>query len=346
MTGLDIAATAVRAAELVYGRNRFVLRRFAQMPLPVGAVVRGDVVDPAAVTAAVKLLWKKGRFRARRASIAVSGAGVTISDVEIPYVPAQARRALLPELVGTDPSSGEQVMDFVALQALQDPGGPPRSRGLLVAARAEPVATAVAAVEAAGVEVTDVDLGPFAVVRCLAEADPMGMDTRTEAVIDIGATTTAVVLHRGGVPLAAAVVPAGGQDVTARLMAELGVNLPTAESLKRESALDDPAIPPAPGSPRAVIAAAVDDVVGRIVAELDRALADSAVDPPRRLRVTGGGSLIGGLTTRLQRATGRPVERGRSLLRLGAGRSGLSPDHLLFADPLAATAVGLAIRST
>ncbi len=348
MTGLDIATTCVRGAELLYAKDRFVLERFAQMPLPVGAVVQGEVADPQAVATAIKMLWKRGRFKNRAVSIGVAGPQVLVRRIEIPFVAEQDRRRYLPRLTADQvPLAAEgAVMDFVALDTLQEPGVPPRSSGLLAAAAEQPVTSAIAAVELAGLGVTDVDVTPFAAVRSLCDADPIGIDMRTEVIVDVGASTTCVAVHRNGIPLSADMLMIGGQDITARLMAELGVNLPTAESLKREALLDDPYTRHAADSPNGVISEGVDTLVAEIRTSVQHYLDAYPRASLGRIALTGGGSLVAGLASRLRRATGLPVERGRCLLRLGSGRSGLSEDHLLFADPMSAVAVGLAIRST
>ena len=51
--GLDIGGTAVRAAAVDSAKGGRILRRFAEMPLPAGAVASGDIVDEAAVAEAV-----------------------------------------------------------------------------------------------------------------------------------------------------------------------------------------------------------------------------------------------------------------------------------------------------
>ena len=60
--GVDIGSSAVRAAEVVIEGKRSALQRFAQVGLPPGAVVEGEVRDQAAVTAALKRLWAEGGF--------------------------------------------------------------------------------------------------------------------------------------------------------------------------------------------------------------------------------------------------------------------------------------------
>ncbi len=347
MVGLDIATSCVRAAELTFSKDRFVLERFSQMPLPVGAVQAGEVHDVATVAGAIKLLWQRGNFKSKTVAIGVASQQVVVRQMEIPYVPKGERRKSLALVVGDQIPLpvDEAVMDFVALDTLQEADGSPMSRGLLVAAAEAPVLHAIEAVDQAGLRVSDVDLTPFAVLRALSHADPMGLDNHVEVIVDVGASITSLVIHRNGVPLFVRILLMGGHDVTERLVDELGVDLPTAESLKREVAVFDPAYEAQPGTPEMVIAESVESLVTEIRGSLDYYLATELQENLSRIVLTGGGSLVPGLMGRLEGTTGLSVERSPCLIWLGAGRSGLSDDHLVFADPMSAAAVGLAVRS-
>lgn len=341
-TGLDIATSCVRAAEVVEGDGQPVLRRFGQLPLPPGAVEGGQVRDPEAVGAAIKQLWKQGRFSARRVSIGMANQQVAVREVDTPWVPVGDRRRSLPLLVADQvPMPVDQaVLDLVPLHTTTGAEGPPLQHGLLVAAAEDAVMAAVAGAEAGGLQVGDVDLTAFALIRALVHADPLAVRHSTEAVIDVGAATTTVAIHVDGIPRFVRILDQGGDDVTAALTYGLGFSRVNAEALKRETALDERADPETP-------AAAMTDVALQLIEELrgslDYFLATGASDHIERVILTGGGSLLHGFAERLTAVTGLPISRGRALTRLDTDTCGLEPDHLAFADPFAAAAVGLAI---
>jgi type IV pilus assembly protein PilM len=56
------------------------------------------------------------------------------------------------------------------------------------------------AVTDAGLRPVMVDLTAFAVLRSLADNDDLGMGSTMEALIDVGARVTNIVVHEGGVP--------------------------------------------------------------------------------------------------------------------------------------------------
>ena len=344
--GLDISTSCVRAVQLSIKNGEFRLDRFGQMPLPLGAVQNGEVHDPEAVGTAIKHLWKQAKFKQKVVSIGVASQRVVVRQVDIPYVDPDQRLKSLPLMVADQVPMAidETVLDFVPLQTITGPEGGLVSRGLLVAAAEDAVMNSIAAAEAGGLTVTDVDLTPFALVRALVRADPLGMQTETEAIVDIGATTTNLVVHTNGIPQFVRILMMGGQDITDRLIQDLGVNLPTAESLKRETSLaEEDAMTAGLESPTGVMGDVVMSLVEEVRGSLDYFVASSPVDRLDRIVLTGGGSLVPGLEERLEFATGLPVRRGVALSALGPGHSGLTTEHLAFADPLAAAAVGLAI---
>lgn len=341
--GLDISSSCVRAAQLSIRDGAFQLDRFGQMPLPLGAVVEGEVRHPQAVGTAISHLWKQGKFKGKDVSIGMSSQRVVVRLLDIPYAAPEDRRKSLPMMVGDQIPLpvDEAVLDFVPLSQGVGEGNTPTTRGLLVAAAEDAILRSIAAAEAGGLRVIDVDLTPFALVRALVRADPLGMSTETEAVVDIGATTTNLVVHVNGIPQFVRILMMGGQNVTDRLIEQLHVNLPTAESLKRENVLSDATVDSS--SPVGVMSDVIGQLVDEIRGSLDYYVATSNTDRIDRIVLTGGGSLVPGFEQRLESATALPVRRGMALTTLGPGSSGLTPDHLSFADPLAAAAVGLAI---
>ena len=109
VVGLDIGTTAVRAAEVSVRRGQAVLERIGQAGLPEGAVVDGEVIDPAAVAAAIKDLWRRTRISSRRVIIGVANQRVVVRLVDLPWTqlaavrPGHHRDALADQPVRRDP---------------------------------------------------------------------------------------------------------------------------------------------------------------------------------------------------------------------------------------------------
>jgi type IV pilus assembly protein PilM len=163
-------------------------------------------------------------------------------------------------------------------------------RGLLIAAPKEAVLTAVQAVERAGLRVVRVDLATFALLRSLSY-----LDGAVEAIVDIGAQATSVVIHNNGEPLIVRTIPRGGSEITETIAGRLGTTLAEAEALKCRVGLRS-------GEDSEGVEV-VREAVGPLIREIRTSLAYLASADRRsrvtRLALSGGGALLPGLVEAL-----------------------------------------------
>lgn len=343
--GLDIGTSGVRAAELSFGKGEVTLEKFGQVALPEGAVRDGEVVSPDVVAAAIKQLWAHTKFSSKKVVIGVANQKVIVRQVDLPWMPVdELRKSLAFQVQDFVPMPIDQaVLDFHPLEELTADNGSRVLRGLLVAASRDMVNASLQAVQQAGLSPVMVDLTSFAVIRALADADQLGMGAPVEALVDVGARVTNIVVHQGGVPRFVRILLMGGQAVTDAVAERMGVPQDQAEALKQQLGLgvagDGMDVQAAHRVVEAVTAAFVDEIRG----SLDYYLASSGSAPISRLVLTGGGGRLGGLAQRLQVTTRVPVEIGAPMNSLKVGRTGLSPEQIAFVEPLAAVPVGLAL---
>lgn len=343
--GLDIGTSVVRAAELSFGRGATTLERFGQVVLPDGAVRDGEVVDATAVAEALRHLWSATGFSHKNVMIGVANQRVVVRRLELPWMEHdELRSSLAFQVQDVLPFAVEQsVIDFFPVKEFTDPTGSRMLGGLLVAADRESVLTSVRAVEAAGLKVQSVDLCSFAVLRSMGRQTDLTVGT--EALVDVGARVTNVVVHSAGVPHFVRILLMGGQDVTDAVAETMGVPADAAEALKQEfgrvrlgSELE---------TGQANVSTAVgdssQDFVDEIRGSIDYYAASNAGPPIERLVVSGGGSQLSGLVDLLGSALRLPVVAGNPLAPLNIGRTGLEESQLEFIQPLAAVPVGLAL---
>jgi type IV pilus assembly protein PilM len=381
--GLDIGSTAVRAAELAGGDPPTVVKA-AQVPLPGGAVENGEVKDPTVVTEALRELWERGGFKARRVFMGVGNQRVVVREIALPYLPDKELRASL----------GFQVQEFIPMAVDEavldyDPIGEFEQddrrmlRMLLVAAQRQMVDISISAATAAKLEPVGLDLVPFALVRAVGTTG-VGMDLEEEgdeAIIDIGAHVTNIVVHARGTVRFVRILPSGGRDVTLAIMRGIGVDDEVAERLKRGEAVDLGALPDPQAGPSADADAQQEPPPGvgpdpsdgefgggvetglrrpdvSRVREITMERGASFVDEVRsslefytaqaqgariaRVLVTGGGSKLDGFLDLLRQRIPVEVRAGRVFLNARPQLS-LGEEALAEAEPVLAVAVGLAI---
>jgi type IV pilus assembly protein PilM len=341
VVGLDIGTTAVRAAEVSVRRGQVVLERIGQAGLPGGAVVDGEVVDPAAVAAAIKDLWRRTRISNRRVIIGVANQRVVVRLVDLPWMqPNELRSSLAFQAGDYLPIPVDQTeLDYSVIGEHEAAGGQRLLRVLLVAAQKEMLAGHLHAVRLAGLRPAGIDLNPIALLRSLGPV--AGFGEGAEALVDVGARVTNMVVHDNGVLRFVRILLMGGEDVTSTLERVLELDHDAAERAKLAASAGEDVDPEAGD----LVAQRLDVFVDEVRGSLDFYRSQQDATPLGRVVVSGGGSLLGPLVERLQAAAGVPVERGRTLAALRVGRLGLDAEALAELEPTIAVPVGLAMRA-
>jgi type IV pilus assembly protein PilM len=238
--GLDVGSTAVRAAELSEGSPPTVVRA-AQVPLRVGAVENGEVRDVPAVAEALRELWTRGGFKSRKVWMGVGNQRVVVREIALPTMPEkELRQSLGFQVQEFIPMPvDEAVLDFHLIEEIVVDDRQ-MLRMLLVAAQKAMVDALIASATGAKLEPMGLDLVPFALVRAVG-ATGAGMElesTGGEAVVDVGAHVTNIVVHAAGETRFVRILPSGGRDVTVAIARGLSVEDEVAERLKRGEAVE------------------------------------------------------------------------------------------------------------
>jgi type IV pilus assembly protein PilM len=239
--------------------------------------------------------------------------------------------------------ASQAVLDFAPLEEIRTSDGGRSLSGLLVAGFEEMIVRSVDAVLAAGLDPVVVDLNSFAVLRAVAASPGLGLTARPEAVVDVGADLTNIVVHENGIPRFVRILLIGGRGATQALMEEQALTRIEAEQAKREVGLHDEAAATA-GVARTMQRAA-NDLIEEIRGSLDYFAATSPSGPVTRVVLSGGGARMRGLDERLAERLHVPVITGSPLSGIAVGATGLSDAQLRFIDPIAAVPVGLALGS-
>ena len=193
------------------------------------------------MTEALRELWERGGFKSRRVWMGVGNQRVVVREIALPFLPEKELKASL----------GFQVQEFIPMPVDEavldyDPIGEFEQddrqmlRMLLVAAQRVMVDQLVNAAIGAKLEPVGLDLVPFALVRAVGTSD-VGMDleeTGDEAVIDIGAHVTNIVVHARGTARFVRILPSGGRDITIAIARGFEVEDDVAEQLKRGEAVE------------------------------------------------------------------------------------------------------------
>ena len=287
------------------------MQRAASVPLTPGAMAGGVVREPQAVTTALRRLGAQHGLRGHRVVLGIGTPLLVVRPLTLPAMPPdELRRAL--------PFQARDVLPFPVADAVLDFSPLPQSRpkagpvdGLLTAAPRTAVLAAVESVQSAGFAVERVDLSPFGVLRSIGSAGPV-----VEALIDVGAELTTVVIHRHGIPHVVRVIAFGGRRLTDRLADALGVAGAEAEVAKRSVGVVGDSMP----------AMQLRDELRPLLLELRASLryfVGTVGSTVERALLTGGSAGLPGLAGLLTDELDLQVQVASSLRHLaGGGRAG------------------------
>ncbi len=343
--GLDIGASAVRAAEISVGRDGRSLRRYAQIGLPRGAVVDGEVINVQAVSEALRRLWTDGGFTRKKVVLGVSGHRVIVRQADVPALNEEDLRSSLKfdaqELIPIPMEDASFDFRILERKAEADADGKSAMRILLVAAHRDLLQPHLAALKGAGLEAVAIDATPLALMRVVPPA-PVGPDGvgPIEALVSIGAEITTVAVREGPHPKFIRSLAVGGSKLTAEIANTARLEPLVAERLKRSMTPD---LAARYGQARQVLSSELRDLAEEVTATIDFFTAQAGEGSVKVLRVTGGASQTQGLVEALAGSGNVETQRIDPLAGMDVDGCGLTADDLERARAGAATAIGLAL---
>jgi type IV pilus assembly protein PilM len=265
---------------------------------------------------------------------------VVVRQLELPYVEEgefrESLRFMVADHIPMPVDAAE--LDFQIMDDRVSDSGEHVMRVLLVAAATEMIETFIDTVSAGGVSPAGVDLSPFATARAVSASARGELGAAgAEAVVDVGAAVTNIIVHHNGEPRFVRILMLGGDDPTSALAEHLDIAFDEAEALKLDlgrgvGSADSQRVL------RDSVAAIVDEIRGSI----DYYSSQEESEPLASVVVTGGGSMTPGLITQLEQSLGMQVRAGTPLADIDVLRSGLTEEQVAQIEPVAATAIGLA----
>lgn len=348
MIGLDLSDKSVKIVE-TKGGNSPVLRTLCWAPVGSNLLKRGVVQDVALVTEAVN------NAMANCSPVPLEGRDVVAS---IPEVQSFVRVLEIPAMSASEMDEAVQWavrrhipfdLDrvYIDWEALDIASTTPQNKLVLVgAAQRDVIDPLLAVLDNLGLNVIALELEAQAVMRCLLPGRSQdAKSVRGVLVIDLGATSTNVVLFDQGAMRFTTNVQFGGDDLTRQLAKELKLKAGAAIEMKEQIGVGF-------DQTDKKVAEALRNATLNLAHMIERAVQEMTVQlpPEQRVRViliTGGGANLVGIRELFGSVfTGIPVQLGNPWTNLqpAGKKSGLNisvGDAMHFT-----TAIGLALRET
>ncbi len=330
--GIDISTSGIKIACIKEHMHGLELASFAEEALPSGAVVGGEIRDPHAVIEGVRKLAHEHNIRL--ANVALPEARGYLFEAEVPAGTKNEQRVAverkLDEYVPLP--SGEVIFD-IAPVGKSDAGM--RVVGTGYARRV--LEETLAVMDDAHVQVRAVESETFALPRALLPHD----NKETALIIDIGKTTTKLLVVTNRLPRYVTTLDIGGHALTLAVVKHFGVSEEEAKQVKAEKGI-------APGAGNEEYLASMLSTVSVIRDEIGKRLdywqsRSGQVDAVTRAVLVGGNATVLGLPEYLEAALKVPVALGDVFANFASRNVWLPP--LEYQESLAyGTAIGLALR--
>ena len=237
LIGLDISSSAVKLLELSRRGDQFVVEAYAVEALPVNAVADKQIIEPEVVAEAIKRAVQRAGTRTKNAAVAVAGSSVITKIIQMSSSLSEQdmEEQIKAEADQYVPYPIEDVnMDFEVL----GPSG--KDAGtvdvLLAACRREQVDQRITALELAGLKPTVVDIEAYALENAcqfLSHQMPNEGRNKTVAVVDMGASTTSVLVLHDNQTVYTRDQAFGGKQLTEDIMRLYGMSFEDAGKAKK-----------------------------------------------------------------------------------------------------------------
>jgi type IV pilus assembly protein PilM len=329
VVGVDIDAESVAAATPGAGDGDVT----AQIQkLPDGAFSAGEIVDPAAVSEALRELFSQTRLP-KQVRLAVASQGVAFRTLRLPLIedPEQLRNAVRFQAQEQIPIPLDAaVLDHQVIAAHVEDDGTRQVDVAVVAARRQSVETLLGAARDAGLDPVGIDFAAFGMIRALAGApaaatsnggaaskggtEPgVGAEAYVPATLycSLGGITN-LAISRGFACLFSRVAQFGVRDIALELVSSTDLSLEHAEQWLVHTGLQTPleeleGDAEAIAAARSALQANVASLADELRISLDYYGAQEGATAVEEIALCGWGSAIPGLAETLGETLGREV---------------------------------------
>ncbi len=339
--GLDLSDLSIKAVWLEREGKTDVVSSFGSVPLAIGSIVDGDIINEAVVVQSLKDLLNKTiprPIKTREVICSLPETKAFLRVVSLPIMsPDEAKEAIKWEIEANIPLTLDQV--YYDYQILDKKLVKEKNKmSVLVVAVARSMVDQIYTVlEKVGLEVVGLETESIAQARSLLlDKD----EDKTRLIVDIGDRRTSFLVAIGHTPCFTSSVPLSSQMITDAISKEMRVPFEEAEAMKIKYGLGSLAM-------KSPLFKAAQPILENLAIEIERStnfylnnLGYSATID--NIVLCGGGSNMKGLLPYLTKRLNQSIEFGNPWVNIRLGRT-LPPIDRGHSVQYS-TAIGLALR--
>lgn len=335
---LDIGTSAIRLCELAPTKAGFQLVRYYQRDLNIDPAMEEE--DKAERKQEVlQTLLKEAKIRTKKTIVAVPGQSVFTRNRPLPPVPEyKVTQIVKYEIQQQIPFSLDQIaLDYQVLDRTEAGG----YDVMMAAIKVDVVEKHLEILKKTKRRIDVVDVSPIAAYNWLRHTGEFGDDGQCVALLDLGATTTDIVIQKDNQFKFTRSLHVGGNDITTAIASNFNMSFEDAERLKREKGFAPTGDAKRDGRGGEVIGGVLNRLVGEVTRSFAYFRSQPGGGPVTRVVVTGGGACLRNIIPYLQRTLGIEVRISQPLAGLVISpKANEASEH----PEQACVALGLALR--
>ncbi len=249
IVGIDIGSSSIKAIQFKKDKGKAVLETYGELalgPYKELEIGRATSISPEKTVEALTDLFREANITTKRAAISIPIRASLISLIELPLLD----KAKIDEMI---PIEARKYIPVPINEVLLDWWVIPKREGQIgdepgtfeepayAKKKAETAEVLVVAIHKNILEeykaISDkmgFDIKPFEIETFGAIRSAFGHDLSATAIIDLGASSTRVVIVDYGITRVAHTINKGSQDITIALSKSLGIDFAKAEEIKRK----------------------------------------------------------------------------------------------------------------
>lgn len=339
--GLDIGTHSIKLVQVKETKKGYQLLNFGIMPLPQEAIVDGTIMDVNAAAEKIRNLLTSEKVKIKEAVISVSGHAVIVKKIKLPLMSEdQLSESISWEAEQYIPFDIDDVnIDFQILETKEEDMMANQMEIILVAAKKEKINDYTGLILEAGLNPVVVDVDSFA-LQNVFELNHQVDEKEMVALVNIGASVTNINVLKGNISNFTRDIAVGGNRYTEAIQKELQVGFRQAEALKMGANMAGFS----PGKIAPIMVSVMKDLAQEIRRSFEFFRSASTESEIHKIILSGGCACIQGIDRFFTEALNIPTEIIKPFNYLKIPSKQFDPEYLKAMGPIAAVAVGLAIR--
>lgn len=270
--GLDIGTQFIKIAQVSKISSGYQLDKMGIAPTPPMCIKDGAVINVDALSESIKHLIEMNKINANKVIATVSGPSVVMRPINMSVMSEkELQKAIKFEAERYLPYSVEDaaIKGTILRKAIE--GDEKNMEVLLVAAPNELITKCTETIKKCSLEISSIDLEPFAMIRALQNYIAPEQLNKTIALLDLGASTSSISIFKDGVLRHNRTINIAGNNFTKAISQALNLSFEESEKIKKDKGavkLEEDETPTSPTSMR--IFSVITPVLSELLTEIQR----------------------------------------------------------------------------